>query len=45
VIEKDVRIVATELITGQQKVFEKDYKVVDAIIASSCIPGFPHLIL
>jgi len=36
---KDVRIVATELISGQQKVFEKDYKVVDAIIASSCIPG------
>ncbi len=38
-LEKDVRIVATELITGQQKVFEKNYKIVDAIIASSCIPG------
>ena len=38
-LNKDVRIVATELITGQQKVFGKDYKVVDAIIASSCIPG------
>lgn len=38
-LEKDVRIVATELISGQQKVFEKHYKVVDAIIASSCIPG------
>ena len=38
-LDKDVRIVATELITGQQKVFEKNYKVVDAIIASSCIPG------
>ncbi|WP_027382123.1 patatin-like phospholipase family protein [Epilithonimonas caeni] len=38
-LSKDVRIVATELITGQQKVFEKNYKVVDAIIASSCIPG------
>lgn len=38
-LDKDIRIVATELITGQQKVFEKDYKVVDAIIASSCIPG------
>lgn len=38
-LKKDVRIVATELVTGQQKVFEKHYKVVDAIIASSCIPG------
>jgi len=38
-LEKDVRIVATELITGQQKVFEKNCKIVDAIIASSCIPG------
>ena len=38
-LNKDVRIVATELVTGQQKVFEKNYKVVDAIIASSCIPG------
>jgi len=38
-LDKDIRIVATELITGQQKVFEKHYKIVDAIIASSCIPG------
>ncbi len=38
-LKKDVRIVATELITGNQKVFEKNYKVTDAIIASSCIPG------
>lgn len=38
-LNKDVRIVATELITGNQKVFEKNYKIVDAIIASSCIPG------
>ena len=38
-LQKDVRIVATEMVTGHQKVFEKHYKVVDAIIASSCIPG------
>lgn len=38
-LSKDVRIVATELISGQQKVFDSHYKVVDAIIASSSIPG------
>lgn len=38
-LDKDIRMVATELITGEQKVFDKHYKIVDAIIASSSIPG------
>lgn len=38
-LPKEVRIVATELVAGVQKVFDKDFKVVDAIIASCSIPG------
>lgn len=36
---KDVRIVATELVSGTQKIFGKDFNVIDAIIASCSIPG------
>jgi NTE family protein len=38
-LKKEVKIVATELISGNQKIFDKTDKVVDAIIASCSIPG------
>ncbi|WP_317207914.1 patatin-like phospholipase family protein [Chryseobacterium taklimakanense] len=38
-LKKDVRIVATELVSGTQKIFDKDFNVIDAIIASCSIPG------
>lgn len=42
----DLKIMATELVTGKQKVFGKKDKVVDAIISSCSIPGIftPHVI-
>lgn len=42
----DVRIVATELISGEQKIFEKEFKIVDAVIASCSIPGIttPYIV-
>lgn len=45
-LKKDVRIVATELVSGTQKIFEKDFKIIDAIIASCSIPGIttPYLV-
>lgn len=45
-LEKDLRIVATELISGDQKIFGKDFKIVDAIIASCSIPGIttPYIV-
>ena len=38
-MDKDIGIVATELISGEQKIFSKDFKIVDAVIASCSIPG------
>ena len=38
-LDLDLNIVATELVSGNQKIFEKDYKLVDAIIASCSVPG------
>ncbi len=38
-LDKDVRIVATDLVSGTQCIFDKDYKVTDAIIASCSVPG------
>lgn len=38
-LKKDVRIVATELVSGTQKIFDKDFNVIDSIIASCSIPG------
>lgn len=38
-LDKDLRIVATELVSGKQKVFDKNTRVVDAVIASCSIPG------
>lgn len=41
-----VEIIATELISGKQKIFENTDKVVDAVIASCSIPGIttPYII-
>lgn len=43
---KEVKIVATELVSGTEKIFDEDFKVVDAIIASCSIPGIttPYII-
>ncbi len=38
-LQKEVRIVATELVSGKQKIFDKEFNVIDAIIASCSIPG------
>lgn len=38
-LKKDMRIVATELVSGTQKIFDKDFNVIDSIIASCSIPG------
>lgn len=38
-LDKDVRIVATELVSGTQKIFDKNFNVIDALIASCSIPG------
>lgn len=38
-LPKEVKIVATELVSGTEKIFEKDFLVSDAIIASCSIPG------
>lgn len=38
-LQKEVRIVATELVSGKQIIFNDDFQVVDAIIASCSVPG------
>lgn len=45
-LDKDLRIVATELVSGTQVIFGKNFKVVDAIIASCSVPGVttPYII-
>lgn len=45
-LEKDLRIVATELVSGTQVIFGKEFKVIDAIIASCSVPGVttPYII-
>jgi NTE family protein len=45
-LNKELKIVATELISGEQKIFDKNFKIVDAIIASCSIPGIttPYII-
>lgn len=42
----EVKIIATELVSGKQKLFDKTDKVVDAVIASCSIPGIttPHIV-
>ncbi|WP_312323018.1 patatin-like phospholipase family protein [Soonwooa sp.] len=45
-LKKEIRMIATDLISGEQKIFDKQTKVVDAIIASSSIPGIatPYIV-
>ncbi len=45
-LPKSVKIVATELVSGTQEIFENDFKVIDAIIASCSIPGIttPYIV-
>ncbi|UZT99270.1 patatin-like phospholipase family protein [Chryseobacterium fluminis] len=45
-LDKEVKIVATELVGGTEKIFDENFKVVDAIIASCSIPGIttPYII-
>ncbi|MCU7614031.1 patatin-like phospholipase family protein [Chryseobacterium sp. GMJ5] len=45
-LDKEVKIVATELVSGTEKIFDKDFKVIDAIIASCSIPGIttPYIV-
>ncbi|MBD8082139.1 patatin-like phospholipase family protein [Chryseobacterium caseinilyticum] len=45
-LDKDVRIVATELVSGTEKIFDPEFEIVDAIIASCSIPGIttPYII-
>lgn len=45
-LNKEVKIVATELVAGTQKIFDENFEVVDAIIASCSIPGIttPYII-
>ena len=38
-LNKEIKIIATELVSGKQKIFSPTGKVVDAIIASCSIPG------
>ena len=42
----DLKIVATELVSGKQKIFEPKDKIVDAVIASCSIPGItvPYIV-
>ena len=42
----DLKIVATELVSGAQKIFEGNDKIVDAVIASCSIPGItvPYIV-
>lgn len=45
-LDKDIKIVATELVSGTQKIFDPEFEIVDAIIASCSIPGIttPYII-
>ena len=42
----DLKIIATELVSGEQRIFQKEDKIVDAIIASCSIPGItvPYIV-
>lgn len=42
----DLKIIATELVSGEQKIFGKYDKIVDAVIASCSIPGIttPYIV-
>lgn len=38
-LNKEIKIIATELVSGKQKIFSPNDKVIDAVIASCSIPG------
>jgi NTE family protein len=38
-LDKEVKIVATELVSGTEKIFDENFFVTDAVIASCSIPG------
>jgi len=38
-LDKELKIVATELVSGTQKIFNDNFSVMDAVIASCSIPG------
>ena len=38
-LKKEVNITATDIVTGELKIFDKETRVIDAIIASSSFPG------
>lgn len=38
-LDREVKIVATELVSGTQKIFDESFEVIDAVIASCSIPG------
>lgn len=42
----ELKIVATELVSGKQIIFDKNFKVIDAVIASCSVPGIstPYII-
>ncbi len=42
----DLKIIATELVSGEQRIFQKEDKIVDAVIASCSIPGItvPYIV-
>ncbi len=45
-LEIDLKIIATELVSGEQRIFEGKDKIVDAVIASCSIPGItvPYIV-
>ncbi|MBV8325119.1 patatin-like phospholipase family protein [Chryseobacterium sp.] len=45
-LDIEIKIVATELVSGTQKIFDENFEIVDAIIASCSIPGIttPYII-
>ena len=45
-LDLDIKVVATELVSGEQKIFEGKDKVIDAVIASCSIPGItvPYIV-
>jgi NTE family protein len=38
-LDKEIKIVATELVSGTEKIFDENFLVTDAVIASCSIPG------
>lgn len=38
-LNKPVKIIATELVSGTERIFDENFKVIDAVIASCSVPG------